>query len=719
MKEKQKGKIELLAPAGGMEQFKAAVEHGADAVYLGGSMFNARIGAGNFTLDEIREAAAYGHLRNVKTYVTMNTLIFDDELKQAVEYAAKLYDAGADALIVQDLGLGRTVKELIPDFELHLSTQATVYNAEGVTAALKLGYSRTVLARELSLEEIRECCKLGEIEVFVHGALCMCYSGQCQMSRYIGGRSGNRGMCAQPCRLPYIYEDLNGNKIDERYPLSPKDLCLVDKLGDLIGAGVSSLKIEGRMKSAEYAGLVTSIYRKYIDEYYRNGGYVVSEQDRNDLLQVFNRGGFTEGYLQKDPERELMSSSMPKNQGVIIGRVVSAKKGSPYVTVELSGSLDMHDIIEIRPAIKTEKSASDYSVDRRDAASARVTYLVRESANKAIIGDIKGEIKSGDEVYRIVSEELKKRFSPAKSPAGENRRAGVKMTFLAKAGRELKLTLSDIWTGISVTVTSSGYTAERARSKATTQEEMWAQLSKTGNTPFYAENIRIIADEELFMPVSRLNELRRNALEELERRKLEFFEREAIEADLSGKAAGYYCRGKAAGLSEESEMLPADSDSSKSRRNNIGEESGYSTCASNIKKNLILPHIIRKGSTGEFEELIETAARDARASGAAVIANNISQLKPLAERGIKAVGGRGLNITNIAAAATYMELGMSDNYLSSAELLDRNEMEGEPLMIIEHEMKTGTLTDRKGAKYRVEFDEAAHKTYITLKNPLR
>lgn len=647
-------RVELLAPAGGMEQFIAAVENGADAVYLGGSMFNARIGAGNFTVDEIREAAAYGHLRNVKTYVTMNTLLFDDELMQAAEYACKLYEAGVDALIIQDLGLGLAVKELIPDFEIHMSTQATVYDEDGVRAAIELGYSRTVLARELSLEKIRECCKIGEIEVFVHGALCICYSGQCQMSRYIGGRSGNRGMCAQPCRLPYAYYDETGGRIDEKYPLSPKDLCLIDSLGELIDAGVSSLKIEGRMKSAEYVGLVTSIYRKYIDEYYKNGKYTVSEKDRTDLMQVFNRGGFTEGYIHGDPGASLMSSTVPKNQGVRIGKIISTKKGSPYVTVELNGPLDMQDVIEIRAA-KNKKPAFNPFDNNAVSVSAKVTYLKKESVNKAVIGDIKDEVSPGDEVYRLVSEELKKRFSAGDGTHSDGKKAGVKMTLLAKAGSELKLTVSDICTGISVSSVSVGYSVDVARNKATSQEEIKNQLSKTGSTAFYPKNIRLIADEDIFIPVSKINEIRRNALDELERLKLKFFERDI---ELRKLSCGF------------------------------------------------------KGADKKLSEIRGT--KRAPKSGEATV-NNISQIRKLADKGIKVIGGRGLNITNGLAAEAYMKLGMSEEYFASVELLERDEMAGVPLMISEHEMKPGVLTDRKGAKYRVEFDKNNHKTYIYSK----
>ena len=230
-------KIELLAPAGGKAQFIAAVENGADAIYIGGKNFSARAGAQNFSDEEAEEAIDYGHLRNVRTYVAMNTLMDDSDLKPAYEQARRYYEMGADALIIQDLGLGRILKKYLPDMPLHLSTQAGVCNGQGVSAAARLGYERVVLARETNAQEIKKAAEKNvEIEVFVHGALCICYSGQCQLSRWIGGRSGNKGTCAQPCRLPY-----RGS--DGKYPLSPRDLCLIGDIKQLWELGVTSFKI--------------------------------------------------------------------------------------------------------------------------------------------------------------------------------------------------------------------------------------------------------------------------------------------------------------------------------------------------------------------------------------------------------------------------------------------------------------------------------------------
>ena len=275
---------ELLAPAGDFECLLAAVSGGADAVYVGGKAFGARAYAKNFELDELRRAVIYCHLHSVKLYVTVNTLVFDREMRELSDYAAALWEIGVDALIVSDLGAIREIRRRLPDLELHASTQMSVHSSDGAKIAAELGCSRVVLARELSYENIVAATEASpiETEVFLHGALCVCHSGQCLFSSLVGGRSGNRGECAQPCRLPY----------GEGYPLSLSDLSLAEHIEKLIDAGVASLKIEGRMKSPEYVYTVTSIYRRLLDE---RRSATAKEMDR--LKAAFSRGGFTDGYF--------------------------------------------------------------------------------------------------------------------------------------------------------------------------------------------------------------------------------------------------------------------------------------------------------------------------------------------------------------------------------------------------------------------------------------
>ena len=401
----KKREIELLAPAGSVESLISAVQNGADAVYIGGKLFNARINANNFDDKTMIAAIDYAHLRGVKVFVTMNTLIKDEELIEALRYAKFIYEAGGDALIVQDLGFGSLVRDLLPDFELHLSTQATISDRQSFEVAKKLGYKRIVLSRELSLEEIKEISDIDdvEVEVFVHGAICVSYSGQCHLSRRYGGRSGNRGTCAQACRLPYITnitKSINTtnktittnikkeNTEKKIYALSPRDLCQVENLGELIEAGVKSLKIEGRMKSPEYVGVITRIYRKYIDLYLKNGEYKISEEDRKSLMQIFNRGDFTEGFLHKDEESKFMSNTIPKNNGIYAGDVTFSKKGSKLINISSKLGLSLHDGLEIRKE------------NGEIISSGIITYLKKEADGSYLIGDFKGNIKTGHHAYR-------------------------------------------------------------------------------------------------------------------------------------------------------------------------------------------------------------------------------------------------------------------------------------------------------------------------------
>lgn len=516
---------ELLAPAGGLEQLKAAVENGADAVYIGGKLLNARMNANNFDNQEIAKAVEYAHLRGVKIYVTLNTLISDEELNEALHYAAELYEYGVDALILQDLGFAELLKKQIPGMPIHLSTQGTVYNIEGVRAAKNLGFSRVVLARELSLEEIKGIAEenLIEIEVFVHGALCICYSGQCQMSREIGGRSGNRGVCAQPCRLPYsIYKEEMGKKIEMKgpsYVLSPKDLCTIEHIDKLSRSGISSLKIEGRMKSPEYVAIVTKIYRKYLDIYERTGEIKVEKKDLDDLNQIFNRGGFTEGYLFHNPGKNLMSGNLPKHQGVYIGKVNVATESKSLgnhqrglVTIKLEKHLSIGDGIEIRNEELSGNIITFMKVQNKKVSGAKPGEIVT-------IGYIDGRIKAGDQVYKITDKNLMadaRESFEAKSGIAEKslRKVDINFQFEASLNRPISLKVTDM-DGNSVTKIHS-IVAEKALTKPLTKEVVITQLNKTGGTIFRVKECILDIEVGISVPLSVINELRRLSLEELE-----------------------------------------------------------------------------------------------------------------------------------------------------------------------------------------------------------
>ena len=310
-------KAELLAPAGSFDSLKAAVAAGADAIYMGGSRFGARAYAQNAAGEEMVEAIRYAHLHGCRLYMTVNTLFKEKELDELCDYMKPYYEAGLDGVIVQDLGALQVMKRAFPGMELHASTQMTVTSVYSAKMLKEMGCCRVVPARELSLEEISRIYKETgmDIETFVHGALCYCYSGQCLMSSLIGGRSGNRGRCAQPCRLPYRVwegdkaEGKSLNKENQKFVLSLKDLCTLDILPEILEAGVYSLKIEGRMKSPRYTAGVVRIYRKYLDLYetYGKDGYYVDPEDKKELLDLFDRGGFTSGYYEKHNGKDMVA----------------------------------------------------------------------------------------------------------------------------------------------------------------------------------------------------------------------------------------------------------------------------------------------------------------------------------------------------------------------------------------------------------------------------
>jgi len=324
-------RIELLAPAGNMESFFAAITAGADAVYIGGKNFGARALASNFTNEELVEAINYAHIFNRKVYVTVNTLVYETEINYLLEYIEFLHTNNVDAIIVQDLGLINLLHKKFPNLEIHASTQINTHNKKTLEILKNNGITRVVFARESSLDEINKTDVNIEKEIFIHGALCMCYSGQCLLSSVIGGRSGNRGLCAQPCRLEYkLLEQLPNREekfvgTEGKYLLSTKDLCTLDNLDQILNSNIDSLKIEGRMKSKEYVYLVTSIYRKAIDNFYETGKTNITEEDIEELKLIFNRN-FTKGYLFNEDKNNISNEFRPNHLGINIGKVISQNK---------------------------------------------------------------------------------------------------------------------------------------------------------------------------------------------------------------------------------------------------------------------------------------------------------------------------------------------------------------------------------------------------------
>jgi len=521
-------RIELLAPSGDWESFLAAVENGANAVYLGGKLFNARQFASNFDIKRIKEAIHYAHVREVSLYLTMNTLMSDDELLEGIQFLKEAYLAGIDGVIVQDLGFARIVKELFPDLSLHASTQMTIYNVDGVKILEKMGFERVVLSRELSLEEIKRIKEstLAEIEVFIHGALCISYSGQCLMSSIIGARSGNRGKCAQPCRLPFELVEKRTKKVGGKnkgaYIMSPKDLCSVQILNKLQQTGVKSLKIEGRMKGSEYVAVVTRTYRKYLDKCIKNDGksdeYVVDKKDLNELTQIFNRGGFSKGYFEGKTGSTMMSYEKPKNWGVYLGKVISYDRASLAVRLSVNTDISMGDGIEVWNG--DEKSPgtviSGLFVNGKKVESVKAGEVVT-------IRKIKGNIVKNNKVYKTSSKKLNS--EALESVSGKfYRKVFICGKFVINGGEPACLTVKD---DLGNTITSKGtLLPEKALNKPLTKERVAKQLTKTGQTPFEFSNVEVFVDENILIPISEVNNIRRNALEQLELKRAEKYSRE-------------------------------------------------------------------------------------------------------------------------------------------------------------------------------------------------
>ncbi|MBQ9658754.1 MAG: U32 family peptidase [Clostridia bacterium] len=510
--------VELLAPVGDFECLKAAVQNGADCVYFGANMFSARSSAKNFDMHELEEAINYAKLRNVKTNLTLNILIKNDEFQDAFNLAKKAYEYGIDAIIVQDLGLAKVLIKEFPDLAIHASTQMSVHNLEGVKKLEKLGFKRVVLSRELSYKEIEHICKNSnvEIECFIHGALCISYSGQCLFSSMVGGRSGNRGRCAQPCRLPYSLIE-NSTEINKGYLLSPRDLCGLEYLPNLIKAGVSCLKIEGRMKTPEYVATVTRIYRKYIDMVLQNKPFVIDTQDKKDLMQVFNRGGFSNGHFHEQENRNLIFKEKPNNMGIFLGTVSNFNNKKGYVTLKLKDDISIGDKI----SIATSKEDSTYTVS--ELMINNKNHKTVEAPNIVTIGRMKGNIEVGNKIYKLSSKQLLEDVKDSFS-GKELKRIGLSCRLNVKLNEPISITISDK-KNHSISITSE-IIPEKAVSSPITKERIISQLSKTNNTPFTFNEFFIDLQDGVYISkISSLNELRRTALEKYEDLFLKNFKR--------------------------------------------------------------------------------------------------------------------------------------------------------------------------------------------------
>ena len=506
-------KPELLAPAGSWDALVAAVQNGADAVYLGGKSFNARHSADNFDDDDLARAIDYAHVRGVKVYVTMNILLADTELKDALRFLRIVYNAGADALIVQDLGLIWLARLLFTDLDLHASTQMTVHNVSGAKFLRDAGIKRIVLARELGLDEIQEIRQSAgvEVETFVHGALCVCYSGQCLMSSMIGGRSGNRGRCAQPCRLEYRLVDDMGNQVADNskvgdYLLSPRDLNISQHIPELMQAGIDAFKIEGRMRRPEYVATVTGIYRTLIDRAVQGGDYFVTDAEAAQLAQVFNRE-FTTGYFYGVPGHDLMSYKRPNNRGVRLGRVRSYDRDTNMAEIELEAPLRVGDGIEVwvTRGGRVGTEVSQVMVNGQDTLSA--------DAGSTVVLKLKGHIYPGDRIFKTHDAQLMENAMQTYSSSREKRRIPLDFKVRARVGEPMVLEAADHeWVFARAETREIG---QNAINRPLTKEFLADQLNRLGNTPFVLNKLECDLGENVMIPVSAINDVRRKVVEQI------------------------------------------------------------------------------------------------------------------------------------------------------------------------------------------------------------
>ncbi len=524
-------KPEILAPAGSMESLKAAVAAGCDAVYAGGSKFGARAYADNPRGDQMIEAIRYCHLHEVKLYMTVNTLLKERELQQELyEYILPYYEAGLDAVIVQDVGVMKFLHEVFPKLELHASTQMTLTMGTGFDLLKQYGVTRIVPARELTLGELQQMRRdtEAELEVFVHGALCYCYSGQCLFSSMQGGRSGNRGRCAQPCRMSYKIENMethtlqtNRQNSPEGYLLSPKENCALGLIGELIEAGIDSFKIEGRMKRPEYVAFTTAMYRKYVDLYMELGkeGYIRYqkkqkkqwEEDNRKLAELYNRTGFTTGYLKGkagvpyagyEGRGEMLSHLRPKHGGVLVGKVIAVDKHT--VTYQLQQKLHPQDVVEFRDSV--QRPLYEYTIGGERQSGETVTARYQKGSN----------LRVGNLVYRTkdadLLEEIREKY------IYQEAKVKINGDFYAQEGKNIRLTFECLRKDGSIRkIQLQGDICQRAQKQSAAPENVEKILRQTGDTDFEVIDCKVQLQGEVFLPVGVLKKLRRQALVELQK----------------------------------------------------------------------------------------------------------------------------------------------------------------------------------------------------------
>lgn len=490
-------KPEILAPAGNMACLYAAINAGADAVYLAGNAFGARAYAGNFNNDELLHAIEIAHLYGVKVYLTVNTLLKNNEIKHLYKFLKPLYLAGLDAVLVQDLGVMRLISNAFPSLDIHASTQMNITSSYGAKLAKEIGLTRVVAARENSLIEMKKMKEESglEIEAFVHGAMCFSFSGRCLLSSIAGGRSGNRGRCAQPCRKMY----------DGKYKMSMKDMCAITDLPKLIEAGIDSLKIEGRMKNEYYVAAAVSCYKEIAEDYV-NGKYDQTKAEKYKLLlaDIFNRGGFSRGYFFQHHGKDMIDQDIPGRRGVKALSILSVEKGK--IKVKALTDINPHDDIA-------------FLNDRfEEIAKLTTPKAIKKNAEDILNCPGTKRLRTGYTGYRVRNEYLLDKIY--NEILKEDRKIPVSITVKVKAGENISLTAKLMYTE-NVTndseISITGAIIEKATGKAVSDKDLESKLKKLGDTRFYIKELNIINDSESFIPMSYLNQLRRELIEKLEK----------------------------------------------------------------------------------------------------------------------------------------------------------------------------------------------------------
>ena len=489
-------RTELLIPVGNMECLHAAIHNGADAVYLGGKKFGARAYSNNFNEEEMIKAIKLCHLYNVKIYVTVNTMIYNEEIEEVIKYLNFLYSNNVDAVIMQDNGLIELTRSLIPNLEIHVSTQAHNHNEAAISHYKEIGCTRVVFDRESSLESIISIKTPIEKEVFVYGALCICYSGNCLFSALNGGRSANRGMCVGSCRLPYKLLK-NNKETSSGFLLSTKDLNTLKNLKELLDNEIDSLKIEGRMKSKEYVAVVTQTYRKLIDNYYNNQEMVLTKTDQEKLLKTYNRE-FTKGYLFN--EENIINSKTSNHQGIKIGTVVGVN--NKRITIKLDKELSQNDAIRFDKPNKGMYVNSLYNQKGLLVSNIPENNICQvDNKERIMIKDL-----LGSDVLKTIDTKLNQELNNI-----ELKRIPINISFEATIGKESLLTISDGKNQTEI----KGNIVEKASNSPISKERIEEQLVKLGSTPFKKNIIKINIDNDIFINIKEINELRRKATEEL------------------------------------------------------------------------------------------------------------------------------------------------------------------------------------------------------------